>query len=43
MDGPCFKACTERSRSAGREGLAEWKAEIGDCVQKVFSEALFTK
>ncbi|WP_339339891.1 hypothetical protein [Croceitalea sp. MTPC6] len=25
---------------SGREGLAEWKAEIGDCVQEICSEAL---
>ena len=24
-----------------REGLTEWKAEIGDCVQDICSEALF--
>ena len=28
---------------AQREGLAEWKAEIGDCVQDLGSEALFPK
>jgi len=26
-----------------REGLTEWKAEIGDCVQDVCNEALFPK
>ncbi|HBC04258.1 MAG: hypothetical protein CL528_00575 [Aequorivita sp.] len=26
-----------------REGLTEWKAEIGDCVQDLCSEALFPK
>tara|TARA_Y100001933_G_C18986069_1_gene558561 strand:- start:1250 stop:1615 length:366 start_codon:yes stop_codon:yes gene_type:complete len=28
---------------AQREGLAEWKAKIRDCVQDIFSEALFPK
>jgi len=26
-----------------REGLTEWKAKIGDCVQDICSEALFPK
>ena len=26
-----------------REGLTEWKAEIGDCVQDMYREALFPK
>lgn len=26
-----------------RKGLTEWKAEIGDCVQDICSEALFPK
>ena len=26
-----------------REGLTEWKAKIGDCVQDMCSEALFPK
>ena len=28
---------------SGREGLTEWKTEIGDCVQEICSEALFTE
>ena len=28
-------------RETGR--LTEWKAEIGDCIQELCSEALFTK
>ena len=28
---------------SGREGLTEWKTEIGDCVQDLCNEALFTE
>ena len=33
----------KRSAPAQRIGLAEWKVEIGDCVQDICSEALFPK
>ena len=26
-----------------REGLTEWEAKIGDCVQDIYREALFPK
>jgi len=26
-----------------REGLTEWKAKIGDCVQDIYRDALFPK
>jgi hypothetical protein len=33
----------KRTVPAQRIGLAEWKAEIGDDVQDIYSEALFAE
>ena len=40
---PNFGSGMKCSFPEHREGLTEWKAEIGDCVQDICSEALFPK